>query len=174
MNAINYSKPETEDIHVEATCRWHKAYVAVGSNLGDSKAYIDRGIDVLKADKNIRILKQSELIRTKPYGGIDQPDFLNGMIIIETVYEPLELLHVLNKTEALCDRERTLRWGPRTLDLDIIYYDDVIMDSHELTIPHVDMQNREFVLKPLAEVDAFVTHPVSGLKAEEMLANLAG
>ncbi len=86
--------------------------------------------------------------------------------------EPLELLDTLNDIEARLGRVRTIHWGPRTIDLDIIYYDDCVIDSKRLTIPHIDMANRTFVLEPLAEIDPYIRHPYSGLRAGEMLDKL--
>ena len=116
--------------------------------------------------------KSSRLISTKPYGVTDQPDFLNGMIVVRTLLEPHELLDRLHKVESYEKRERTMRWGPRTLDLDIIYYDDLVMGDDELIIPHEDMQNRDFVLKPLLEIAPGKRHPITGDTPEMMLKKL--
>lgn len=163
---------EFEDVSVTVTRGWHTAYIAVGSNMGDSKAIINRGREMLFKSGDIVDIKDSSYIITKPYGVTDQPDFVNGLWKVKTILGPEELLTKLHEVEAAEHRERVLRWGPRTLDLDIIYYDNLVFCSEDLAIPHVDMANREFVLKPLMEVDPYVRHPITGYTAEQMLKNL--
>lgn len=161
-----------EDVSVTIKREWHRAYIAVGSNLGDSRAIIRNGIDELAAYEDIVLLKESSLIDTKPYGVEDQPDFVNGMIEIDTLLDPYELLYRIHEVEASNKRERLTHWGPRTLDLDIIYYDELVMRSKDLTIPHADMQYRSFVLKPLREINPYKEHPVTKLTADEMIKRL--
>ena len=144
-----------ESVSVEISRGWHRAFIATGSNLGERGAYIQKGIEALKSCEECVVEKESELIVTEPYGVTDQPEFLNGMLQVRTLLTPLELLEKLNEIEASANRERKVHWGPRTLDLDIIFYDDLILDTERLTIPHPDMQNREFVLLPLAELAAW-------------------
>lgn len=161
-----------ETVSVEITRKWNKAYISFGSNMGNKEEYIEDAFLNLSSDKYIRNIKRSELIETKPYGGVEQDDFLNGMAVIETVYSPYRLLERLHEEEQNAGRERLVHWGPRTLDLDIIYYEDEVINTDNLIIPHADMANREFVLKPLVEIDPNKKHPVSGLTASEMLDNL--
>lgn len=150
----------------------HIAYISFGSNMGDREAYIDSAIDNLEADECITILDRSSLIETKPYGYAEQDNFLNGILKIKTLYSPEELLARLHIEENLAKRERLIHWGPRTLDLDIIYYDDLIMSTDSLIIPHPDMTNRSFVLKPLCEIDPYMIHPRLMLTSKELLARL--
>lgn len=172
---VEVNKPEApideefENVSVCITRGWHDAYIAVGSNLGDSYELIEAAKKNLSERPEVELIKEATLISTKPYGVIDQPDFVNGMWKIRTVYEPFELLEELNKTEALLGRQRLVHWGPRTIDLDIIYYDDLVIDTQRLTVPHIDMSNRTFVLEPLNELDPFVRHPLNGMRAGEML-----
>lgn len=161
-----------ESVSVEISRGWHQAFIATGSNLGERGEYIRKGINALRDCKDCIIEKESELIVTKPYGVTDQPEFLNGMLQIRTLLTPLELLHKLNEIEALANRERKIHWGPRTLDMDIIFYDNLILDSEQLTIPHADMHNRSFVLEPLAELAPWYRHPVRGKNVREMLEEL--
>ena len=158
-----------ESVSVEVSRGWHLAYIAVGSNLGDKGEYIRQGVAALKACSDCRVEKESELIVTKPYGVTDQPDFLNGMLQVKTLLTPAELLDKLHEIEQLAKRERRVHWGPRTLDLDIIFYDDLVLDTEQLTIPHPDMQNRGFVLEPLAELAPWYRHPVLGKTVKELL-----
>lgn len=160
-------------VSVEITRGWHSSYVAVGSNLGDRETYIRRGIASLNSREDCVVERVSSLIPTKPYGVEEQPDFLNGMIELRTLLFPEELLGVLHEVEQEAKRERKVHWGPRTLDLDIIFYDDRVVDKENLMIPHPDMQNREFVLKPLAELVPYLRHPLIGKTVEQMLAELS-
>ncbi len=162
-----------EAVSVEITRGWHRSYVAVGSNLGDREAYIRQGIASLDSREDCVVERVSELIGTKPYGVEEQPDFLNGMLELRTLLLPEELLETLHEVEQQAKRERTMHWGPRTLDLDIIFYDDCVVDKRILKIPHPDMQNREFVLKPLAELAPYLRHPLNGKTVEQMLAELS-
>lgn len=139
---------------------WHRAYIALGSNLGDKEGYLRGALDGLRADQMIRLGRVSTLIETKPYGGVEQEDFLNGACEIETLYTPEELLDALHGLESQAGRERKIVWGPRTLDLDILLYDNIIMYTERLTIPHADMANRDFVLRPMAEIAPYLEHPV--------------
>lgn len=151
---------------------WHRAYIALGSNLGDSENYISEALSELEASSDIRCIRRSSLKVTKPYGVTQQPDFLNGAAEFETLLTPQELLALLQELERRAGRKRKEHWGPRTLDLDILFYDDLIMDSEALTIPHADMQRREFVLAPLAELNPHLRHPLLHLTVQEMLDRL--
>lgn len=161
-----------ENVSVFIERKRHTAYIAVGSNLGESEATIAKARELFLKVEGNEILAESSLIVTKPYGVTDQPDFINGMWKVSTLLPPYDLLKKLNEIEHRLGRERLIHWGPRTIDLDIIYYDNLVIDSEKLTVPHIDMANREFVLKPLLEVDPYVRHPITGLRAQEMLEKL--
>ncbi|MCR5508059.1 MAG: 2-amino-4-hydroxy-6-hydroxymethyldihydropteridine diphosphokinase [Lachnospiraceae bacterium] len=161
-----------EEVSVVIERGWHDAYIGLGSNMGDKKDIINEALSRMEGDDDIKVLERSSLIDTKPYGKTDQPDFLNGAVHIKTMYTPLELLKCLNEIELLSGRVREEHWGPRTLDLDILLYDDIIMDTPDLTIPHYDMKNRDFVLKPLCEIASWLRHPVEGKTIREMLSSL--
>lgn len=148
---------------------WHTAYVALGSNMGDKKKYLDDALAELSGNADIRLLRVASYIETEPYGGVEQDSFLNSMCCIETLLSPDELLEELHRIEQLADRKREIHWGPRTLDLDIIYYDDVVMATEGLIIPHADMENRTFVLEPLCEIAPYLRHPISGRTTRQML-----
>ena len=163
---------EFESISVKHSLGWNKAYISYGSNMGDSRKLITDALAELNMRKDCRIIKNSSLIVTKPYGGVKQDDFLNGACVIETFLNPHELLDVLHEVEQKAGRERTIHWGPRTLDLDIIFYEDVVMQSDDLIIPHIDAHNREFVLKPLSEIASYKIHPVYNKSVAELYSEL--
>ncbi len=149
------------NVSVKVRRGWHRAYIAVGSNLGNRKTHILSGVQALKVHPLIKLKKVSEMIVTEPYGGVEQEDFLNGALEIETLLEPEELLEALHQVENAEGRERIVRWGPRTLDLDILFYDRLCYESETLVIPHVDLENRVFVLKPMSEIAPYFRHPIN-------------
>lgn len=159
-------------VSVKITRFWHEAYIALGSNIGDTKGYLDMAVRRLGELDGCSVIKVSDYLVTKPYGGVEQDDFLNGALKLKTLMEPYELLDALHMIEAEAERERVIRWGPRTLDLDIIMYDDLVMDTEELCIPHIEMHMRDFVLKPMAEIAPWKRHPVFGKTVAQMLAEL--
>ena len=154
--------PPFESVSVKITREWHRTYLSCGSNIGDKKAHLDSAVSALKDDVKCRVLQVSDWIETAPYGGVEQDDFLNGAIMMETLYTPQMLLQKLHEIENEHHRERKVHWGPRTLDLDILLYEGCIMHTEELVIPHADMQNRSFVLKPLAQIAPYERHPLLG------------
>lgn len=159
-----------ENVSVIITRAWHTAFLAFGSNMGDKKAYIENAIQKLREDKAIRVSAVSDRILTKPYGMVEQDDFVNGCMEIQTYLNPFELLDKLHELENEANRERIIRWGPRTLDLDIIFYDDEIIETKDLIIPHPDMQNRNFVLEPMVQLAPYKRHPLIGKNMKELLA----
>ena len=127
-------------------------YVGIGSNLGDRKAYIDKAIEELKVNKKIRFLRSSSIYETEPVSDISQGKFLNGVLEIETSLDARELLKELNRIEAGLDRKRPAKNAPRTIDLDILYYGGLSINTDKLTVPHPRIIEREFVLKGLREL----------------------
>lgn len=161
-----------DTVSVSVKRSWHEAYIAFGSNIGDKEVYIKKAIEGLKATPGCKVEKISELIVTEPYGGVEQDMFLNGTLKLRTLLTPKELLRRLHELEQEAGRERKVHWGPRTLDLDILLYDKLLLEEDDLCIPHVDMQNREFVLKPMAEIAPYKRHPVYGKTMKEMYQDL--
>lgn len=143
---------------VSITRGWHKAYVALGSNMGDSMGYLTTAVASLSEHPFCAVTKVSDYIVTKPYGGVEQDDFVNGALELKTLLTPHELLDLLHEIEQNAHRERIIHWGPRTLDLDILLYDDIVMNDEDLIIPHIDMHNRDFVLNPLCEIAPYAKH----------------
>ena len=164
---------EFESVSVQLSRGWHKVYVAFGSNMGEKETYIKNAIQDLKNNMYFRNIEISDFFCSSPYGGVEQDDFINGIIGMDTMLEPYELLDVLHELEAKANRVREQHWGPRTLDLDIIFYDDLVLDEKELQIPHRDMVNRDFVLIPLAQLAGFKRHPVLKKTVEELAKELS-
>ena len=161
-----------ETAAVEITRGWHTAYVAFGSNLGDKKKFLDDGIQGLRTTPSCEVEAVSEYLVTEPYGGVEQDEFLNGVLKLRTLLTPEELLDRLHELEAAANRERIIHWGPRTLDLDILFYDNEIIDTPDLHIPHIDMENRDFVLKPMDEIAPYYRHPVLNKTIHQLLNEL--
>ena len=163
---------EFRDVSVEITRSKHRVFLGIGSNLGDRHAYLDMAVVELERDSSIVLKNKSTYIETEPVGPVDQPDFLNGVIEIETTLEPYELLSIINDIEQEAGRERLIHWGPRTLDIDILLFDDMIINTEKLTIPHPEMHKREFVLKPMFEIAPYIYHPTLMKNVSQMLEDL--
>jgi len=149
-----------DTVAVEIERSWHTAYLSIGSNIGDRKGYLNNAVNKLEKRDDCKVTAVSGFIETEPYGGVEQERFLNGCIEIKTLQTPEELLKTANTIEAEEGRVRTIHWGPRTLDIDILLYDNEIIYTENLKIPHPDMHNRMFVLEPLNEIAPFAIHPV--------------
>lgn len=147
------------------------AYVAFGSNLGESLVIIEKAFSEIQKN-GVEITKKSKIYETKPYGYKEQPDFVNGAIEIHTELSCRELLSKLLAIELELGRVREIHWGPRVIDLDIIFFNDEIHKEKDLIVPHPDMQNRDFVLKPLNDLCPGYVHPVLGITVEKILCNL--
>lgn len=152
---------------------WHRAYLSIGSNMGDKEGYLKGAVEALREHPLIRVTKESELIVTEPYGGVEQEEFLNGALEAETLLGPEELLEAVHDIENRFDRKRTIRWGPRTLDIDIVFYDKLVYESDTLVIPHPDMERRDFVLRPLNMLAPDYRHPVLNKSVARLLEELA-
>jgi 2-amino-4-hydroxy-6-hydroxymethyldihydropteridine diphosphokinase len=143
------------------------ACIGIGSNLGDRQAYCMDAIERLRAAGCV-ILRISSFIETEPWGLTDQPPFLNGAVLVETVLPPHDLLKLLLSVESSLGRIRTKPWGPRCIDLDILLYDSTVVESSELTIPHPLLHTRAFALEPLAEIVPDAVHPLLNKTIREL------
>lgn len=160
------------EISVKIYRCWHRAYLALGSNIGDRKKFLSDALEVMKAHPMMEVKKVSGFLVTKPYGGVEQEDFLNGTVEVVTLLDPRQLLEALHEIEQAAGRERLQHWGPRTLDLDILFYDRVVWEEEDLVIPHPDLENRRFVLEPMAEIAPYFRHPVTGKSMKALLEEL--
>ena len=176
---LEIRKPEApidlpfESVSVVRTLSRHTAFLSIGSNIGDKHAHLDKALELLDACRHTELICESERFVTKPYGDVEQDDFVNSAVMIETLLSPHELLEFINGIEKAEGRTREIHWGPRTLDLDIIFYDDLIMSDSRLTIPHIDMENRLFVLKPLERIAGYYRHPILKKTVSQLLMELS-
>ena len=150
----------------------HIVYIGIGSNLGDKVEQCEKGIsEILRVDRT-RLLARSSLFKTQPVGYTSQDWFVNGVIKIETDLEPLDLLRSLKAIESRLGRGETFRWGPRLIDLDILFFDEHEIQTEQLQIPHPLLHERQFVLTPLVEIDRNLIHPVLKKTVQELLEDL--
>lgn len=147
------------------------AYIALGSNLGDKEKNLRRAL-LLLTQQGVEVVRVSSFLSTEPYGVTDQPQFLNAVACVRTSLAPLALLDVLLATELAMGRVRLRHWGERNIDLDLLLYEDVVLDMPRLHLPHPDMQNRDFVLLPLAEIAPELKHPTLQKTIWELKENL--
>ena len=148
------------------------AYLGLGSNLGDREENIRQALRLVEAG-GVRVARVSSLYETRPVGPVDQPDFINAAAEVETTLSPEDLLSAARAVEQAMGRERTIRWGPRVIDIDILLYDEMSVNEPGLTIPHPEMTRRWFVLAPLAEIAPDLILP-GGKTAREAADELAG
>ena len=138
----------------------HVAYIGFGSNIGDRLAHIQNALDTLSKTEGITLKEISSIYKTAPVGYEEQAQFLNGVAAIQTTLSPLSLLHTLKDIETVIGRKHRIHWGPREIDLDILIYGDLRIQTEKLVIPHPEMHLRGFVLVPLAEIASDLVHPV--------------
>jgi len=148
-----------------------RAYVGLGANLGNREETLQRAVSLLTAAEGVEVLAVSEFSETDPVGVVDQPRFLNGAVTVETTLSARGLLDALLAIEQSLGRERVERWGPRTIDLDLLLYGDEIVDEPGLRVPHPRLHERRFALEPLAELDPELVIPGRG-RVSELLAAL--
>ncbi|PLY05742.1 MAG: 2-amino-4-hydroxy-6-hydroxymethyldihydropteridine diphosphokinase [Desulfuromonas sp.] len=152
---------------------WSRVFLGLGGNLGDPLNDFRRARQQLAEHPQIELLASSPLYRTPPVGGpAGQPDYLNAVLELRTSLAAGELLELCRGIEKAAGRTRELRWGPRTLDIDLLLFAGLLLDTPELTIPHPRLQHRHFVLLPLNDLAADLTHPQIGLSVNELLKRL--
>jgi 2-amino-4-hydroxy-6-hydroxymethyldihydropteridine diphosphokinase len=148
---------EVEQHHLGRSTMVHTVYLALGTNLGDRESNLEAALDALSSQ--IRLLAESPIYQTAPWGYEDQPDFLNQVIRAETTLSPRELLTFVKRVEEQVGREPSFRYGPRKIDVDILFYEDWIVEEDDLIIPHPRLHQRAFVLVPLADLAPELCHP---------------
>ncbi|MGI9534962.1 MAG: 2-amino-4-hydroxy-6-hydroxymethyldihydropteridine diphosphokinase [Thermodesulfobacteriota bacterium] len=145
-------------------------FIGIGSNLGNRTENCIAALESISAFTIIKTV--SSFYETEPVGNEDQPKFINAVAKVNTLLSPLTLLNSLKTIENQMGRERSERWGPRTIDLDILFYEDFVLESQELTIPHKHLHKRKFVLEPICEIEPWLEHPVSKQSVSRLLKNL--
>lgn len=148
------------------------AYLGIGGNIGDTRANIEDTIELLKRNDAIEVTNISSFYETEPVGYTDQDWFLNVVVEVETTLEPLELLDYCQYIENELKRERTIRWGPRTIDIDILLYENYSSDSEVLTVPHPRMTQRAFAMVPLYEINTELV--IDGKDIKDIIEHLKG
>lgn len=144
-------------------------YLSFGSNMGDRERQINDALNLLNTLPETKVTKISSLYETAPVGGVEQDDFLNGVVALETNLSPIELLDNIQAIELKLNRVRKIHWGPRTIDLDIVLFGDLVVDSERLKVPHPFMHDRSFVLIPLNEIAPQAIHPVLNKKISDIV-----
>ena len=154
------TRKHVEYVAVEIERKWNKVYIAAGSNLGDKEETLKEAIYKIDKRKDCVVTKVSNFYTTDPVGYEDQDKFVNCVFEIDTLQTPSELMDTLLEVEKDFKRERIIRWGPRTLDLDIIFYDDIISYDEHILIPHPRAHERQFVMKPMCDINPYYVHPI--------------
>jgi 2-amino-4-hydroxy-6-hydroxymethyldihydropteridine diphosphokinase len=149
----------------------NRVYIAFGSNIGDRHKAVEDALSLIEAS-GIKITAKSGIFETEPYGYTDQPSFINGVIETETDLSCREVLKILLSIENEIGRIREFKWGPRIIDLDIVFYNSEVYCEEDLKVPHIDMQNRIFVLEPLNEICPDFVHPVLNKSISQILHGL--
>ena len=148
----------------------YNVFLGLGSNLGERQRYLQQAADELKKSQQIKVVWVSSVYETEPWGKTDQPKFLNACVELETPLAPAELHAETRGIEKNLGRSPAERWGPREIDIDILLYDGLVHADDALKVPHPELENRRFVLVPLAELAPYLVHPVSGLTIQELVA----
>jgi 2-amino-4-hydroxy-6-hydroxymethyldihydropteridine diphosphokinase len=136
-----------------------RAYLGIGSNLGDRLSYLQAAADGLAATEGVTVVAVSPVYETDPVGGPEQPEYLNAVVAVETTLTARELLAAGQRLEAAAERARAVRWGPRTLDIDLLLFGDAEIDEPDLVVPHPRWSERDFVLAPLADLEHPAVRP---------------
>lgn len=146
----------------------NRVYLGLGSNIGEKLKYLILAVKRINGEEKCSVLKCSSVYESEPYGNTDQPNFLNAVIMISTEFQVEELLAFIKQLEIEMGRSEFEKWGPREIDIDILLYDDLVFADHNLSVPHIELTERDFVLRPLLEIDPEIIHPAFGMKLKEI------
>ncbi len=149
-----------ENVAIEISRKWHKVYLSLGSNMGDKRENLLEAIKRVGELENTEVVKSSTILETEPFGYIEQDNFLNACLEVKTLLTPQEFLSSILKIELDMGRVREIKWGPRVIDIDILFYDAEIIQEDNLAVPHPWICEREFVLEPLSEIAPNYVHPL--------------
>lgn len=149
-----------ENVAIEISRKWHKVYLSLGSNMGDKRENLLEAIKKVGELENTEVVKSSTILETEPFGYIEQDNFLNACLEVKTLLTPQEFLSSILKIELDMGRVREIKWGPRVIDIDILFYDNEIIQEDNLAVPHPWICEREFVLEPLSEIAPNYVHPL--------------
>lgn len=158
---------------VEIERAWHTVYVGMGSNMGDKEKNLKDAIKLIEDSSKSKVTKISKFYTTKPVGYLEQDDFLNCAIEVKTILPPEEFMTALLKFEKILKRERIIHWGPRTIDLDILMYDNLVTSEEDYIIPHPRMSERLFVIEPLCDIAPYLVHPILNRRIVDIKAELS-
>jgi 2-amino-4-hydroxy-6-hydroxymethyldihydropteridine diphosphokinase len=153
----------------EADPEKHTVYIGLGSNIGDRLSFLSRAVKELGALPKSTVQRVSSVYETEPVGFKDQADFLNVVVELQTSLEPGRLFERTKEVERALGRHDNVRWRPREIDIDILLYDQMIVRSERLSVPHREMLNRKFVLVPLAEIAGSALHPIERIDVQALL-----
>ncbi|HEY7751032.1 MAG TPA: 2-amino-4-hydroxy-6-hydroxymethyldihydropteridine diphosphokinase [Ignavibacteriaceae bacterium] len=142
--------------------------MGLGSNVGDKAGNLDKAIQLIKNSDVCEVHSVSSFYESKPFGILNQDDFINAVIKIKTAYQPEELYHKLKSIESEIGRKKTIKWGPRIIDLDILFFNDLIYENPLIKIPHKGIMDRDFVLVPMNEIDPDFIHPELNKKISDI------
>lgn len=157
-----------DTVAIEINRGWHEAFIGLGTNMGDRSQNLADAVEGIKNTPGIEILSQSSVIETEPWGYTDQDAFLNSVLKIKTWLPPQELMSLLLEIELDLKRERTIHWGPRTMDLDILFYDSLVSDNPHVILPHPRVHERAFVMESMAEIAPYFVHPLLNRRMTEI------
>ncbi len=161
-----------DTVAIEINRGWHVAFIGLGTNMGNREQNLNEAITAIKNTLGIKIITQSSIIETEPWGYTDQDFFFNCVLKVKTTLPPHLLMTLLLEIEHGLKRERTIHWGPRTIDLDILFYDHLISDDPHVVLPHPRVQERAFVMASMAEIAPYFIHPLLNKRMYEIFENL--
>lgn len=149
-----------ENVAIEITRKWHRVYLSLGSNIGDKRKNLLEAIRKIGELENTEVVKSSTILETEPFGYLEQDNFLNACLEVKTLMTAQEFLKVILQIELDMGRVREIKWGPRIIDIDMLFYDKEVIEEDNLAVPHPWICEREFVLDPLSEIAPNYIHPL--------------